>query len=67
MNYPYWKCRRYLMSKDNKDIKILVTKRKDYIMIVVDGKKLIIYKSDELFETLNDLTKEEIKDWYLKK
>lgn len=44
---------------------VLVAKMTDKIIISKDGKKLIINKDDLLFDKLNNLTKEEIKKWYL--
>jgi len=43
---------------------ILVCKNDNAIIIVLDGKKLIIDKDNKLFEQLSKLNKEQIKDWY---
>ena len=45
-------------------MKIIVIKRKDYIAICNDGKKLIINKNNKLFNKYNNLSIEEIKKIY---
>ena len=44
---------------------IIVLKKKEVIMIVSDNSKLIIDKNNKLFNELNKLSKEKIKEWYL--
>jgi hypothetical protein len=45
--------------------KILVCKNDNIITISQNGKKLIIDKENILFNQLENLSKEEIKEWYL--
>lgn len=45
-------------------MKVIVIKRKDYIAICKDGKKLIINKNNKLFNEYNNLSIEEIKKIY---
>lgn len=45
-------------------MKILVVKNEDNIIISKDGKRLIIDKNNELFNTLKPLSKEDIIKFY---
>ena len=44
---------------------VIVLKKKEVIMIVSDNSKLIIDKNNKLFNELNKLSKEKIKEWYI--
>ena len=44
---------------------VIVLKKKEVIMIVSDNSKLIIDKNNKLFNELNKLSKEKIKEWYV--
>ncbi|MBY6838831.1 hypothetical protein [Clostridium botulinum] len=46
--------------------KVFVTKNNEFIKITYDGKSLLIKKENEQFKELTNLTKDEIKEWYLK-
>ncbi|WP_317818710.1 hypothetical protein [Clostridium tetani] len=49
------------MSKKN----VLVCKNRDEIIISNNGKRLVIYKGNTLFDELLEKTKEEIKEWFI--
>lgn len=46
---------------------VFITKNNNFIKITYDGKSLLVKKEDEQFKNLNKLTKDEIKEWYLKR
>lgn len=45
--------------------KVLVSKNDNTILIVCDGKKLVINQEHKMWDVIKAMSKEEIKEWYL--